>query len=71
MQRPSATRARDATGDVEEPAAQALGFGESKLAREHERAQPGEQVLGKQRELEPGQVGFERLERQPPEPQLL
>src|SRR3974390_2417923 len=59
------------TGDVKEAVAQPFWFREREFAFEHEQPQPGEQVLGEQRQLEPGLVGFEGVERQPAEAELL
>src|SRR5262245_780648 len=67
----AASRGGCPAGDVEEAVAQSLRLGERELALEDEQAQPGEQVLGEQRELKPAAVRLKRLERQAPEPELL
>jgi len=66
-----ASGAGDASGDVEEPAAEPLGLGEFEFPAERELSEPGEQVLGEQRELEPGPVGRECLEGEPAEAEFL
>ena len=71
VQGAAAAGAGEAAGDVEQAVAEPFRFREREFALEHEQPQPGEQVLGEQRELEPGLVGLERLEGQPAEPELL
>ena len=63
--------AGDASGDVEEPAAEPFWFGVFEFAGERELSEPGEQVLGEQGELEPGLVGRECLEGEPAEAEFL
>ena len=63
--------AGEAAGDVEQEVAEPFRCRGREFALEHEQPQPGEQVLGEQRELEPRLVGLERLERQAAEPELL
>ena len=66
-----ASGAGDASGDVEEPAAEPFWFGVFEFAGERELSEPGEQVLGEQGELEPGLVGRECLEGEPAEAEFL
>ena len=51
-------------GDVEQPLAKALGFGDREFAVQADQLGPGEEVLGDQRELEPGLVVLERVVRE-------
>ncbi len=53
-------QAGEATGDVQQPVAQALWL--RRLSREHERAGVGDEVLGAQRQLEPHGVWTELAE---------
>ena len=52
----AAAVADDPPGDMQEPVAQPLWFGACDLAGQAEQLHPAEQVLGDQRELEPGLV---------------
>jgi hypothetical protein len=46
-------------GDVQQPLAKALGFGSGELTVKADELRPAEQVLGDQRDLEPGLVVLE------------
>ena len=56
--------AGEAAGDVQEPVAQPFRFAAGKLAAEQQPLCPGEQVLGAEREFEPGGVRLEAAEGQ-------
>ena len=62
---------RETTGDVQEPVAQAFGFGPVELAGEQQALGPGDQVVREADELEPDAVVFEVAERQVPEAGVL
>src|SRR5712692_89851 len=64
-------RADHLAGDVEEALAQALRLGPGELAVEAEDPRPGEQVLGRQGELEPGLVVVEAVEGEVSHPRVL
>ena len=71
VQRAASSGAGEPAGDVEEAVAEPFRFRAREFALEHEQPEPSEQVLREQDELEPGLVGFECLEGQPAEPELL
>src|SRR3990170_7247427 len=58
-QQEPAAGATDAGGDGDEAEAQALGVARPLARREREQLQPGEQVVGEQRQQEVGRVGVE------------
>ena len=60
----AAAVADDLAGDVQQPVAQPFGFGVGELAVKADQLRPGEQVLGDQRELEPGLVVLEGVVRE-------
>ena len=64
MQRAPAAGAGESSGDVQQAVAQPLGRQPCAACLQDAAAQPGEQVLGEQDELEPGLVGIEGVEGQ-------
>src|SRR4051794_34169992 len=67
----AATVVDDPSGDVQQPVAQSLGLGLGELAVEAGQLRPGQQVLGDERELQPGLVVLEGVVRQVAHPGVL